>query len=247
MAKDLFSSQAVNYSKYRPDYPPELFGYILQFVQNKNAVWDCATGNGQAARALAEHFEKVYATDISANQLKNAIVHPRISYSVGSDEQSGLSAHSCDLVTVAQAYHWFNFEGFRNEALRVLKPGGLVAVWCYSLIKTNDDALNRSILYFYKETIGKYWDVERKYVDEEYKTIPFPFKNIQEKEFSIHKNWSLDDLLGYLETWSALQHYIKATGTDPLKQFRNELTPLWPPTQKTFTFTFPIFLKLGNI
>src|SRR5882724_4468735 len=126
MAKDLFSKQAEVYARYRPHYPPELFDYILQFVEQKDQVWDCATGNGQAAVELAKHFKHVFATDISEKQILQAVPRENIEYSVASAESSGLPAASCDLITVAQAYHWFNFETFREEASRVGKKTALV-------------------------------------------------------------------------------------------------------------------------
>ena len=133
MNKDLFSTQAAMYAKYRPAYPPALFEYILQFVSSHETAWDCATGNGQAALELAQHFRRVEATDISEAQILHAVKHPSINYSVSSAEHTDFPHRTFDLVTVAQAYHWFDFSAFEMEVKRVLKRSGVVAVWGYSL------------------------------------------------------------------------------------------------------------------
>jgi len=245
MAKDLFSNQSADYARYRPSYPADLFNYIIQFTTSQQRAWDCATGNGQAAIALAEYFEEVSATDISARQLEKAITHSKIKYAVSSEENSGFSDNSFDLVTVAQAYHWFNFEGFKKEVIRVLKPTGIVAVWGYSLVSTEDEALNNLIIDFYTNVIGKYWDPERKYVDDHYSTIPFPFTELPSKEFSISTRWSLEDFIGYLNSWSSVQHYIKANQNDPVKEFGKLLAGVWGEEEYKI-FRFPVFLRIGH-
>jgi len=72
--KDNFSNQSFLYAKFRPSYPAALFEFILSLVPDKQSAWDCGTGNGQIAGVLADSFEIVYATDISKNQLANAII-----------------------------------------------------------------------------------------------------------------------------------------------------------------------------
>ena len=246
MAKDLFSNQSADYARYRPSYPADLFDYIIQFTTSQQRAWDCATGNGQAAMALAEYFEEVSATDISARQLEKAIPHSKIKYSVSSEENSGFNDNSFDLVTVAQAYHWFNFEGFKKEVIRVLKPNGIIAVWVYSLVSTEDAVFNNLIIDFYTNVVGKYWDPERKYVDHHYSTIPFPFTELPSKEFSISTQWSLEDFTGYLNSWSSVQHYIKANQKDPIKDFRVLLAGVWGKEEYK-KFHFPVFLRIGHI
>src|SRR5215831_1833338 len=145
MAKDLFSKQASFYAKYRPGYPPELFEYILSFVKQKDTVWDCATGNGQAATELAKYFKTVHATDISEKQLQQAMESDRIIYAMASAESSGLPDHSIDLVTVAQAYHWFDFEAFSREVRRVAKPEGIIAIWGYGVVVCEDAVIHEMV------------------------------------------------------------------------------------------------------
>ena len=245
MSKDLFSEQSDLYARYRPSYPAELIEYVLQFVDGRNSAWDCATGNGQAAYLLAPHFQSVQATDISEKQIANSISHPRIHYSVVESDHSPFADHCFDLVTVAQAYHWFDFIAFENEVRRVLNSHGILAVWGYSLVKAKDDKLNNIIKLFYTNVVGSYWDAERKYIDEHYDTIPFPYDEIARAEFYFDQHWNLEDLTGYINTWSGIQHFIKEKGFSPVEELKNEIRKIWPP--QDVTFQFPLFVRIGRI
>jgi Methyltransferase domain len=244
--KDLFSKQACVYARYRPGYPPELINYILSFTEGRDYAWDAATGNGQAAKLLAPHFSRIAATDISENQLAQAAKDPRISFSVSPSEKTSFADASFDLVTVAQAYHWFNFYDFKREVMRVGKRGSVLAIWGYGLIIAEEKKLQERILHFYSDVVGEYWDPERRYVDEEYRTIPFPYGRLENKSFNIEVNWSIDDFAGYCNSWSSVQHYIKANGENPVDQFYLELKQIWPD-KKALSFSFPLFLRLGKI
>jgi SAM-dependent methyltransferase len=244
--KDLFSKQADIYAKYRPNYPGALIDFVLSFVAQKDSAWDCATGNGQAAFLMAPFFQSIKATDISQKQIDNARQHERITYSTGSAEKSGFEDNSFDLITVAQAYHWFQFGEFFQEATRVSKPDGIVAVWGYGLIKVQDAALSSSLIRFYTDTVGKYWDSERKYVEEGYKTIPFYFQELPSRDFSIEVSWTREDLIGYLNSWSSVQHYIKATQHNPVYEFARQVSALWEGNENKL-FSFPVFMRLGII
>lgn len=247
MPKDLFSQQAAGYAKWRPGYPKELIEYIVSFVPNRNSAWDCATGNGQAAVLLAEYMNQVFATDLSAEQLKHARLHPKITYSQCSAEHTPFEPNSFDLVTVAQAYHWFDHRAFCAEASRVCKPGAVVAVWGYGLCIAADAAITALIRRFYVDTTGPYWDAGRKYIDEQYQTVYFGFTEIPVTQtFSIKMQWSLRDLEGYLNSWSSVQQYIKVNGHNPVEPFIDEASNHWPASN-TLQFEFPIFLRLGEV
>jgi ubiquinone/menaquinone biosynthesis C-methylase UbiE len=256
MSKDLFSNQASMYARYRPSYPEELVEYIVSFVDTKERVWDCATGNGQAALLLSPHFTQVEATDSSEKQLQQAVPAGNIHYSVSHAEQTGFPDNSFDLITVAQAYHWFGFDAFEKEVRRVAKPGAVIAVWGYHIPQCGDTAINALISDFYTGTVGSYWDAERKYVDDYYRTIPFPYDALPAKEFSIRVSWAPGDLTGYLSSWSSVQHFIKANGYNPVEEVAGRLSLLWPSGAVTgakaagaFTlpFHFPVFMRLGRI
>jgi ubiquinone/menaquinone biosynthesis C-methylase UbiE len=244
--KDLFSRQADVYAKYRPTYPKALIDYVLSFVNEKNFAWDCATGNGQAALMLAPYFKKIAATDLSQKQVDHAIPNERISYYTGSAEKTFFADNCFDLITVAQAYHWFSFDAFFQEATRVARPEGIVAVWGYGLITTEDLALHETIQNFYTQVVGPYWDAERKYVDDAYRSIPFYFQELPSKDFSIYVTWNKEDLTGFLNTWSSVQHFIKGKGYNPVNDFEKAVSRIWGEEKKK-AFSFPLFLRIGRI
>jgi Methyltransferase domain len=246
LSKDLFSNQSATYAKYRPGYPEALIRYILSFVTEKKNAWDCATGNGQAAVLLANYFNQVEATDLSAKQLEHAIRRPNIRYGAGPAEKTSFPDNHFDLITIAQAYHWFRFDDFGKEAVRVAKNDAVVAVWGYRLIESSDKILNGQIAAFYSEKMGPYWDAERKFVDQEYETIPFPFEGAVKSRFNIFVDYTLDDLVGYLNSWSSVQHFIKEHKINPVDAFRAGIEPLWQGNDKK-SFYFPLFVRLGKI
>lgn len=241
--KDLFSQEADLYRKFRPEYPSELYAFILQHgVQFENA-WDCGTGNGQVASVLAKSYAHVYATDISTEQLANATPAPNITYSVQPAEKVGFPDKFFDLVTVGQALHWFRFPQFYAEVKRVLKPQGLLAVFGYGPVETPPEFAY--ILHkFYTETTGPFWEPERAYVDQAYKTIPFPFREIASPVFLHRVEWTCSECIGYITTWSAVKHMVREAGDGELKVFETQLRKHWTGEDKRI-FRFPVFLRLG--
>lgn len=246
MAKDLFSQQAAIYARYRPVYPHALYEHLATLAPQHSTAWDCATGNGQAAVELARYFDQVFATDISEKQLQQTIPHEKITYFIAPAHASGLPDNSIDLITVAQAYHWFDFEAFHREIIRVAKPGAVIAVWGYSLIQSTDTPLNTLIHDFYRQKTGPYWDAERKHVDEHYTTVPFPYKELPSPSFHIEVQWTKEDLAGYLNTWSSIQHFIKANGYNPVDAFAEAVKTIWPE-DATRPFYFPLFVRVGVV
>lgn len=246
MPKDLFSVQSDVYAKYRPSYPSELFEYILQFVAEKECAWDCATGNGQAAVVLANDFKIVEATDLSEAQLKNAVQKENIRYRVSTAEQTPFADNSFDLITIATAYHWFNWKEFYKEATRVGKADAVVAAWGYHVFYSTDTAITAIINYFYNDIIKPYWDKERRYVDDRYTTVEFDFAPLPTKDFDLKLQWQKQDLLGYLTSWSAVQNYIKKEGSSPLRLIEDEINAAWPNDDEK-EFHFPLFLKIGRV
>ncbi|OWK72518.1 class I SAM-dependent methyltransferase [Pedobacter sp. AJM] len=242
--KDNFSTQAAEYAIYRPIYPVELYDFLFKLVEQKDTAWDCATGNGQVARILAQHFRQVYATDISEKQLSQALKLPNILYKVESSDQVNVADQSFDLITVAQAVHWFNFEAFYSEVKRTLKPNGLVAVMGYGLMLI-DKKVDQVIYKLYEDILGKYWDSERRYIEEGYKTIPFPFEEITAPHFQIKTTWNFNQLIGYLNTWSSLQHYKKANERNPLEYVMIELKEAWGNDAEK-EVRFPVLLRVGR-
>ena len=209
--QDYFSSHAAAYRAFRPAYPKALFTHLASIASGRELAWDCGTGNGQAAVALAEHFDRVFATDASADQVKNAERHPRVEYAVARAEECPLPDHCADLVTVAQALHWFDFDRFYAEVRRVCRPGGVLAVWTYELHSVNP-AVDAVLHRFQTEFVGPYWPPDRVWVDTHYRTIPFPFPELPAPRFEMTADWDLPRMLGYMSTWSATKAFVKREG-----------------------------------
>ena len=243
-AKDNFSAQSDLYAKFRPVYPDALYDFIFSLKAHYVNAWDCGTGNGQVAARLAERCHLVYASDISQKQLDNAIQKENIHYLHARAEETNLPDSSIDLVTVAQAIHWFDFDAFYREVYRITRAGAIVAVWCYNLprISTEIDSILDD---FYNNELNGYWDTERKYIDSNYTNIPFPFQELEEvPELSITSNWNIEHLLGYLTSWSAVQHYIDKNGSSPVDKVGKKFKEVWP--EKTaIEVRFPIALRVG--
>lgn len=219
---DHFSAVATDYANFRPDYPPALFDWLKAKCPTGRAVWDVGCGSGQATVALAERFASVYATDISAEQLGNAPPRANIRYVVAPAEASALQDASVDLVTVAQALHWFDVPRFHAEVQRVLRPGGLLAEWTYSPIHLQDDALNAILQRFYREVAMPWWPPGREHVENGYAQLPFPFARLQDPGLSIQREMTLPQLIGYVRSWSAISRYISTTQQDPTAALATE-------------------------
>jgi len=240
--KDNFSVQSSQYAKFRPTYPKELYDFLMAHVDQKNCAWDGATGNGQVAAELSKAFMEVYATDISSKQLEQAPQLANIHYKIESAEHTTFGNQQFDLITIAQAIHWFNFEEFFLEVSRVIKPNGIFAAFGYDLMKINPK-IDRLIYYLYEDILGSYWDVERKHIEDGYARIPFPFQEIESPSLSISVDWHFDQLIGYLETWSSLQHYMRENGTNPIELIYDKLKIAWGKPQKRAVH-FNLILKV---
>ncbi len=242
--KDNFSDQSKAYAQFRPHYPVELFDWLFSLLHKKDTAWDCGTGNGQVAGVLADHFTNVYATDISQQQINEAVKKNNIHYSVQPAEKTSFADHQFDLITVAQAIHWFQFDAFYGEAKRTLQPNGIIAVIGYGLVQT-ENPLQEIINHFYTKIIGPYWDAERHYIDEGLQTIPFPFEEIKTPAFTMVYKWSFEQLIGYIGTWSAVKHYAKQNQSDPVLLIKDPLQSAWG-NHTHHSFQFPILLRVGH-
>ncbi len=245
-SKDYFSRQSSSYARFRPGYPEELFEFVASLAPRRGLAWDCATGNGQAALGLAPRFGRVVATDMSRAQLDLAPPAANVEYRQAGADSSGLEAGSVDLTTVAQALHWFDFHAFFAEVRRVSVPGAALAAWCYGMAEVTPpvDALVRR---YYDQVVGPYWPKGREHVDLAYRGIPFPFEAVSSPEFSIRLEWGLEDLLGYLSSWSATQRYREARGDDPMDQVGPELARVWGPEGARRTLRWPLTMLAGRV
>lgn len=244
--KDHFSTQAADYAQYRPHYPAELFEYLAAIAPAKKVAWDCGTGNGQAAVGLAQHFDLVIATDPSEKQIRHAVPHEKVKYIVAPAEKTDIASQSVDLIMVAQALHWFAHEKFYAEVRRVAPPGGIIAVSLYNLLYA-EPKITDIVNEFYFDIVGPYWPPERKHIEAEYRTIPFPFAEIKPPPFRLEKHWRLDELLGYLNTWSATQRFMAQHGANPLEKIADRLSSLWGDPESPKRIAWPLHLRIGKV
>jgi SAM-dependent methyltransferase len=244
--KDHFSKQADDYARYRPVYPSALFDYLASLAARHELAWDAGTGNGQAAVALAVHFERVSATDPSAAQIQNAVAHDRIVYKVAPAERTELAAGSVDLITVAQALHWFDLGHFYREVHRVLKPAGILAVWCYGLSEIAP-GIDEIVHHYYDGIVGPYWPPERHFIEARYQTLSFPFAEQSAPVFAMEAHWDKDEFAGYLGTWSATRRYVQEQQRDPRELIADSLRTAWGPPPSKRTVRWPIYLRVGRI
>lgn len=245
--QDHFSALAHRYASYRPHYPKTLFEYLAGISTERKLAWDCACGNGQASVGLAEFFEKVIATDASREQIAAAKASARVRYEVAPAEASSLAAGSADIITVAQALHWFDLARFYNEAKRVLKPGGRIAVWCYGICRFDDPVIDELFADFYGNVVGDYWPSGRQHVEAGYSDLPFPFEEIQPPAFEMTTRWTMPELIGYLSTWSATKRFVEANKLSPLPQFEAQLLTAWRDPGFARQIAWPLSLRIGAV
>lgn len=244
--RDHFSAQSSQYAAYRPIYPKELAEFLAQSAPARALAWDAATGQGQAARLLAAEFQRVVATDASAAQIASAEPFERVEFRVGDASDSGLDDRSCDLITVAQAAHWLDTTAFYAEARRVLRPGGVIAIWGYVLLQTGHKDIDGRLEEFQDVTVGSYWPEGREILNSRYATLPFPFEPVPAPPFMMRARWTRVDLLGYVGSWSAVARYRQQTGADPLPPFAEDLARVWPDGT-VYDIEWPLYLLVGRV
>jgi SAM-dependent methyltransferase len=241
--KDHFSGQSTSYQRYRPDYPPALFEWLASVAPGRRLAIDVATGNGQAGVGLAGHFDHVVATEPSTAQLAEARAHPRVDYKNESAESISTAAGSADLLTAAQAAHWFDWPRFVAEAGRVLRKGGVLAIWSYGNCLVTPE-IDRLVADFSRDVVGPYWPRERRHVDEGYRDLALPFPPLAAPAFEMRARWNVAAMLGYLDTWSAVRRCRSRTGRDPLALLDEPLRSAWGTGSRDIRW--PLTLKTGR-
>ncbi|HEX2657957.1 MAG TPA: class I SAM-dependent methyltransferase [Polyangia bacterium] len=243
--KDLFSRQAADYAKFRPTYPGALFAWLASVTPVREVAVDVGAGNGQAAQALAAHFQRVFALEPSAAQLAHAPSLDRVTFQRGAAEATGLPDGSADVLVAAQAFHWFDQATFFAEVGRVVRPGGTLALWCYAnaTITPPVDAIVHEL---YQRILGPYWEPERRLVETGYATVPVPFSSLQAPPFHMSVEWTFEQLVGYLMTWSSLQRCVRETGNNPLQPLLVRLETAWAGAVAR-TVTWPLFVRAFRV
>jgi SAM-dependent methyltransferase len=243
---DHFSSRAALYSAHRPLYPPGLFRELARLSNGHHLALDCGTGSGQAAIGLAHHFERVVATDASEEQLAFAVRNPRVEYRRTRAETTGLADASVDLVTAAQAVHWFDMPAFFTEARRVLAPGGAIAVWGYGDPILDASGLHATLHAFNRGLLESYWPRERQLLLDGYRTIPFPFVEIDFPRLVLEMRWTLSEFAGYLRSWSATSRYAAEHGIDPVADVERALAVEWGTPDQARLVRWPLYVRAGR-
>lgn len=243
--EDHFSGHSEQYAQHRPKYPDEIYAYLASITPEHLLAWDCGTGNGQAAIGLSKYFDKVHATDASAEQIALASPHDKIDYCVEPAEHVSLDDSSVDVVTVAVAVHWFNLEEFYREVKRVLKPDGILAVWTYSFSEISPE-IDQLVRYYYYDVIGEYWPERIHYLEEQYKTLPFPFEEVRSPSFAMEVNWNLNQYAGFLDSWSAAQRYKAQKGQHPLEIIWDKLLSAWGNENDQRLVRWPLYFRIGR-
>jgi len=250
MFQDLFSGHAEDYRLHRPTYPDKLFQYLTALVGDHGAVWDCGTGNGQAAVSLAKSFSTVYATDPSAQQIAKATPQDGIVYQVAAAESVPLADQSVSMVTVFQALHWFDAQAFYQEVRRVLKPGGILAIIGYHTAITGIAEVDALYEWFNREFLWEKecWAMERGTLNENYAHCDLPGEQVDAPAFSSVCNWTMQDYLAYLNTWSAVKTYEKKYHENPVQRFVvPELEKYWSNPDQPREVRFPLVLKVSRL
>lgn len=248
MSTDLFSKQSTLYSQYRPRYPDQLYEFILNNCPGRNLAWDCGTGNGQAAVHLSRYFKSVIATDISEVQIRNAIKAENVDYMVlKAEEPAAAEPSTVDLITVAQALHWFDLDKFYQEARRVLRPNGIFATWGYAFHSPIDKSIDPFLERFYFDILGPFWKPNNKLLWDNYEKLEFPFREIATPKIDLEVIWSLDDLLKYFKTWSSTQIYTDKTKTDPTVELFANLLPHWGEASARKMLKWRLAFRVGKL
>lgn len=241
----LFGARAEAYASFRPHYPDDLFAWLAAQCPERQRALDIACGNGQASRSLLVHFEQVLASDASLEQLLANPDSQALALFVAEAQAQPLATHSLDLIVVAQALHWFATPAFFAEVTRLLKPGGVFCAWCYSLMRI-DSKLDALIDTFYAQTLDGYWPQGRASVDAGYHDINNPLNPLSLPSFAIEVSWSLEQLVGYLRTWSAVQRYEQQNGVDPLLQLEPKLHQAWGDAKQPRFVRWPLHFLAGT-
>jgi SAM-dependent methyltransferase len=244
--EDHFSVKAATYARHRPQYPDTLYAYLASLSPHHRLAWDCGTGNGQAARGLARFFDHVVATDASAEQIALAPSRDNIEYRTVMAETAGLESRSVALVTVAVAVHWFDLDRVYAEVRRVLAPDGLIAVWCYPLPEIAPE-VDRITNQYLRETLSGFWPHRFRYILEGYRTLPFPFDEVDPPPFAMETSWSAADLLGFLQSWSGTTSFERQRGYNPVELIRPRLFEAWGQDEGQRTLRWRLHLRIGRV
>jgi len=203
-SRNPFATAGAGYARHRPDYPPELAEALAHACSGHDHALDVGCGSGQLSVLLAGRFARVTATDPGDGQIRHATAHERVTYAIEPAERIGLSDATVDLVVAAQAAHWFDLPAFYAEARRVGRPGAMLALVCYGVPELDRDAGRRFAALYADHPLRSFWPAGRAHVENGYRSLDFPFTERAFPTLSIERCWTVQDMLGYTGTWSAV-------------------------------------------
>ncbi len=243
---DCSHEEAADYRESRPRYPAALADHLAAMCVSRDLALDSATGNGQAAGLLAPHFKRIVATDASPAQIANASRHRNVNYIIAHAEAAPLRDSSVDLVTVAVAIHWFELDRFYREVQRVVRPGGVLACWAYHL-PTVSPEVDEVVGRFYAQTLRDYWSSRVRYVEEGYRSLPFPYERIETPPFQLLQKWTLGRFSKYISTWSGAAEYRARLGKESLEEIREDLASAWGEPNLDREVTWDLHMRVGRV
>lgn len=235
------------YATYRPSYPTQVSSFLAGLAPATGTAVDVGCGTGQLSTQLADCFDRVLAFDPSASQIAAATPKPNVTYEVGTAEDLPVADGSVDLVTAAQSAHWFRLPEFYAEARRIAAPGAVIALVSYGVLRIADADLQERFGRFYYDEIGPFWDPERRYVDEGYRTIGFPFDEVDAPELSIDRDLDPDGFLGYIGTWSAVRKAEEAGRADLFRNFCTDIVRIWGDNGRPRQVSWPVTVRAGRL
>jgi hypothetical protein len=244
---DHFSGVAASYSAYRPQYPASLFAWLASRCRRNDIAWDCACGSGQASRSLASHFKAVVGTDASLDQVAAAVGDNSTRYLVAAAEDAPLADDTADLITVAQALHWFAGEAFFSEVRRVARRGCVFAAWTYGMPHILSEEIERLVHEFIEGPLGPYWPPEIRMVLDGYATLDLPFEELKAPAFEMKVDWTREQFLGFVRTWSAVGRYIELRGEDPVMELDADLERISRNRQDPLSVSYRLKLRVGRV
>lgn len=244
--KDHFSDVSDEYDRFRPTYPEALVRYLATLVPETRTALDCGCGTGQLSVHLAGAFQRVIAIDASAEQITRATRHRRVEYRKAPAEDNGLESASVDLITAAQAAHWFDLDAFYAEVRRTLAPRGALVLVSYGVPALSDE-VGEAFGDFYHRVAGPFWPPERQLVEDGYRDLPFPLREERAPPMAMAAEWSLPELIGYVSTWSAVSRARKQTGENLVNRLEEVLQPLWGAPTDPLKIRWPLNLRVGRV
>jgi len=246
MSSRHFETGGASYDRFRPTYPPPLAEYLAALAPNRSLAVDVGCGTGQLSVLLAAHFERVSAFDASADQVANAAACGNTNYAVSAAEELPVQDATAALITAAQSAHWFDLPAFYEEVRRIAVPDAILALVTYCIPVLDGPGADRFEQLYWKD-VYRYWPPERVLIENEYRDLPFPFDELTPPRLDIVRDWTADELLGYVETWSASKR-ARADGQGGiLDAFAAELRSLYGDNDAQHRITWPVRMRLGRV